>query len=106
MQRRGQRAEVGLRGEPGEAVHGGVEDVDARLDGGQHRGRGDAAGVVGVEVDRQAGLLLQRRNQDARGGRLEHAGHVLETDQVRADGFQLGGSRSYFGRCGSSMSPV
>ena len=47
-------------------VHGGIDRVDAGVHRRQHRGRRDAAGVVGVEVDRQADLLLERRDQLAR----------------------------------------
>jgi hypothetical protein len=57
LQRRDDRAEVGLRGQAAHRVHRAVDRVDAGFDRRQHRGGGDAAGVVGVEVDRQAGLL-------------------------------------------------
>ena len=50
---------------------------------------GDAGGVVGVEVDRQADLLLERLDQDARGGGLEQPGHVLDAEDVAARGLEL-----------------
>ena len=83
-QRGGDRAQVRLRGEAAHRGERAIDDVAAGLDGGQHRGGGDAAGVVGVEVDRQADLLLQRAYQFARGARLAHAGHVLDGQDVRA----------------------
>ena len=83
-QRLDDRAEAGLRGHAGHGVHGGVDGVDARLDGGEHAGAGDAGGVVGVQVDRQADLFLQRLDQHARGRGLEQPGHVLDAEDVAA----------------------
>ena len=70
-------------------VERAVDGIAAGLDRGQHRGGGDAAGVVGVEVHRQPDLLLERLHQLARGARLAHAGHVLDGEDVGAGLLQL-----------------
>ena len=44
----------------------------------------DAAGVVRVEVNRDADLLAQRLHQFVRGVRLAEAGHVLDGQEMRA----------------------
>ena len=54
---------------PENGVHRGIHDVDARVAGRKDGRPRDAAGVVRVEVDRQADLFLQRLYQDpGRGG--------------------------------------
>ena len=68
-----QRAEAGLRGEARHRIDRRVERVDPGLDRRHHRGGRDARGVVGVEVDRQVGLLAERRDQLLRRRRLEQA---------------------------------
>ena len=83
------RAEAGLRGVAGEAVHGGVDRVDPGARGGEDAAGGDAAGVVGVEVDGEADLLLQRLDQREGGRGLEEPGHVLEAEDVGAGVAQL-----------------
>jgi len=92
-QRLDDRPEAGLRSIAREAVHCRIDGVDAGLDGGQHRCRRDARRVVGVEMDRQAGRLAQRLEQDLGRGRLQEARHVLDRDDVRAGLFQFGGER-------------
>lgn len=82
LERRGDPAEVGLRGKAGERIEGAIDRIATGFDGGQHRGGGDAAGVVGVEVQRQADLFLQRLDQGGNRSRLADAGHVLDTDDV------------------------
>jgi hypothetical protein len=47
----------GWRGRAGQRGDGEVDDVDAGLGGLDDRGGVQAAGVVGVEVDRDADLL-------------------------------------------------
>ena len=49
----------------------------------------DAGGVVGVEVDRQADLLAERRDQLPRRRRLEQPGHVLDAEDVGARRLEL-----------------
>ena len=55
-QRLDDRAEAGLRGGARHRVHRGIDRVDAGIDRRQHGGAGDARGVMGVEMDRQADL--------------------------------------------------
>ena len=83
------RAQAGLRGQARHGVHGGVDRIHAGLDRGQDAGAGDARGVVGVEVDRQADLVLERLDQGAGGRGLEQARHVLDAQDVAAGGLQL-----------------
>ena len=67
----------------------GIHRVHAGLHRRQHARGGDAGGVVGVEVDRHADLLLQRLDQRARGARLEQARHVLDAEDVAPARLQL-----------------
>ncbi len=83
-QRLDDRADRRLRGAAGHRVHGGVDRVHPGLGRSEDRGPGDAAGVVGVEVDRQPDLLLQRPDEHAGGGGLEQPGHVLQPEDMRA----------------------
>jgi hypothetical protein len=87
----GDGAEVGLGGEPAQGVQGAIDGVAAGLDGGQDRGGGDAAGVMGVEMDRQADFLLERQHQLPGGAGLTDAGHVLDAQDVGAGLFELFG---------------
>ena len=87
------RAEAGLRGEPAHRIHRRVDGVDPGLDRGEHAGGGDPAGIVGVEVDRDADLPLQRLDEDAGGRRLAQPRHVLETEDMGARRLQLAGQR-------------
>ena len=88
-QRGHQGAQVRLRGQPAHRVDGAVDRVGAGVDGGQHAGRGDAAGVVGVEVDRQPHLVTQRGDQRAGGQRPAHPGHVLDAQDLGAGLLEL-----------------
>ncbi|MPL71091.1 hypothetical protein SDC9_16859 [bioreactor metagenome] len=83
------RAEAGLRGAAREGVHRRVDGIDARLGRGQNRGPGDARGVMGVEVNGQAHLLLQRGDEGAGGGGLEQPRHVLQSEHMGARGLEL-----------------
>ena len=85
------RSEVGLRGHAGHGVHGRIDCIDAGFAGGEDRGGRNAAGVVGVEMDRQPGLLLQRLDQDACGLGLDQPAHVFEAQNVSAGGGELAG---------------
>ena len=66
-----QRAEIGLRRQARHRVHRRVEGVDPGFDRREHRRRRDARRIVRVEVDREIGLLPERRDQPLRRGRLE-----------------------------------
>ncbi len=63
LQRADDRTQVGLRGQAAQGVDGAVHRIHAGVDRGEHAGGGNAAGVVRMEVDRQAGLLFQRADQ-------------------------------------------
>ena len=88
-QRLDDRAEVRLRGEAAHGIHRAIDGIRAGVDGGEHACRGDAAGVVRVEVHRQADLLLQRLHQRVCGARPAQARHVLDAEDVRARRLQL-----------------
>ena len=79
-----------LRREAGHRVDGDVDDVGARLGGGDHRGDRGAGGVVRVDVDRHVGqLLADRADEELRRLRREEARHVLDRDRVDAEGGEL-----------------
>ena len=80
----GNAAEIGLAGEPAHGIEGAVHRITACIHGGEHAGGGNAAGVVGVEVDGQANLLLQGPHQLGGGARLADAGHILDAENVCA----------------------
>ena len=83
--------EIRLRGRSGHRADRGVDDVRPRLDGGQHGGGIDAAGVVGVEVEREVGLGAESFKQGTGRERTAEAGHVLDRDKMRPHFFQLPG---------------
>ena len=89
FKRRVDRAEARLRGEARECIHGQIDCVDARLHGGYDAGGGDAAGVMGVEVDRQTGLLFERLDQLGCRRWLAQAGHVFDREDMRARCLEL-----------------
>ena len=84
LQRLDHGADGGLAGVARKRVHRAIDGVDARLGGGEDRGRGDACRVVGVEVDGEAGFFLQRLHQRAGGGGFDEAAHVLEAQDMGA----------------------
>ena len=55
-----ERIEAGLAGEVRHGADGGIDDVAARFGGKQQRCKLVAGGVVGVEIYRDADLLLER----------------------------------------------
>ena len=57
------RAQAGLGGEAREAVHREVHRIHARIHRREHAGCGDPGRVMGVEVHREPGFLLQRADQ-------------------------------------------
>ena len=69
---------------PAIEAHGGVDRVDAGVDGGEQGAELAAGGVVGVQVHGQVEPLAQRGDQRARGGGAEQPGHVLDRQHVRA----------------------
>ena len=76
----------------GKACHrcaGHVHHVHAGLGGHQQSGHLIAGGVMGVQVDGQAHLLLQGGHQLLGGVGLQQAGHVLDGQHVGAPLFQL-----------------
>jgi hypothetical protein len=103
--------EVRLRGA---AAHRGdreIDDVHAGVGGAQDRAGVDAAGVVRVEVDREADLLLERLHELVRGVGAAEAGHVLDREDVGAHALQLLRElhvvlERYLSRRSSRMSPV
>ncbi len=89
VQRLDQRAQRRLAGVARERIHRRVDRIHPGLGGGKDAGAGDAGGVVGVEMDRQADLVLQRLHQRPGGGRLQQPRHVLQPQHMRAGGLQL-----------------
>ena len=83
-QRLDDRAQVRLRSEPAHRIQRAVDRIHAGIHCHQHAGRGDAAGVVRVEVHRDADLLLQRLDQRPGRARLAQARHVLDAQYVCA----------------------
>ncbi len=92
-QRFDDRAEVRLRSQAAHRIERAVHSVRARVDRREHARRGDAAGVMRVEMDRQAGLFLQRLDQRKRCARLAQPGHVLDAQDVRASALQVARER-------------
>ena len=83
------RVEVGLRGA---AAHGGqrqVHHVDPGVARPQDAGGVDAAGVVGVEVDGDAHLVLQGLDQLLGGVGTAQARHVLDGQQMSSHALQF-----------------
>ena len=90
-QRLDDRTETGLRRTAGKRIHRRVDTVDAGCTCRQNGGTRNAAGVMGVEVDRQAGLLLQCPDQVIGSRRLQEPRHVLEAENVGPRSLQLAG---------------
>ena len=88
-QRLDDRAEIRLRRQAAHRIERAVDRIASGIDRHQHAGRGDAARVVRVEVDRQPDLLLQRLDQRVRRARLAQAGHVLDAEDVRTGLLEL-----------------
>ena len=83
------RVHGGLAGHGGHGVDGAVHNVHPRLGGHQIGGHLVAGGVVGVQVDGQAHLVLEGRDQLLGRIGLEQAGHVLDAQQMGAPLLQL-----------------
>ena len=76
----------------GGAAHGGdgaVGHMHARFGRFQHRGGIDAAGIVRVEVDRNADFLPQRAHQLLGRVGLAQPGHIFDGEHVRAHALQF-----------------
>jgi hypothetical protein len=76
-------------GEAAHRVHRRVHGVDPGIDGREHAGGGYAAGVVSVEMDGYADLVLQCRDEFTRGARSTQPGHVLDAEDVSAGGLEF-----------------
>jgi hypothetical protein len=76
--------EVGLAGGAGHGGEGAIDDIDAGVGGFEDGGGGDAGGVVGVEVDREADFVARALTSLEGGVGLEEAGHVLDGEDVGA----------------------
>ena len=79
-----QGVQVRLGGQPGDRGEGGIDDVAAGLGGHQQHGAAVAGGVVGVQVDGDADLVLEGLDQLLGGEGLEQPGHVLDGQDVGA----------------------
>ena len=88
-QRFDDRTEVRLRREAAHRIDRSINRFGARIDGRKHAGRRDAAGVVRVEMNRQADFLLQRLHQGIRRAWLAQPSHVLDAEYVRAGRLEL-----------------
>ena len=84
-----QGVDARLAREAGEGADGAVHDVHARLGGEEVGGYLVVRGVVRVQVDGDADLLLERGDELLRTVGLEEAGHVLYAERVRAAALQL-----------------
>ena len=85
-QRRDQGRGGRLAGSAGQRGGGDVDGVDPGVDGCHQGGQLAAGRVVGVQVDRQVKAFAQGRDELGRGGRSQHAGHVLDGQDVGAGG--------------------
>ena len=79
----------GLRGQAGHGCNCGIHNVHAGFCGHQQGCDLVAGGIVGVEMNRNADLLLQGVYQFLGRIGLEQAGHILDADGVGADVLQL-----------------
>ena len=89
LQGRHDRIQIGLAGGPGHRRDGQIDDVHAGVSGLQDGPGVDPAGVVSVEMDRQADLALQRFDQRVGRVRPAQARHVFDREEVRPHCFQL-----------------
>ena len=79
----------GLAGAACHGLDGQVGDVHAGLGSLQHGGNAGAGGVVGVQVDGDVQLGLEGFHQLLGGIGLQQAGHVLDGQDVNAQGLQF-----------------
>ena len=77
------RTKAGLRRAARKSVHRRVHGIDTRLAGGKDGGPGNAAGVMGVEMDRQAHFLFQRAHQKPRACGLQQPRHIFQPQNMR-----------------------
>lgn len=79
-----------LTGETDHAVDSNINSVGAGRSSDGHRSRGDASGIVRVDVDRQVGVLLVDSADEGAGSLgLEQTGHVLDAENVDAFAAEL-----------------
>ena len=88
-QRSCNRAQIGLRGQSAHGVQRTIDRIAAGVNRCQHGGRRYAAGVVRVEVNRQADFLFQHAHQFMRSTGLADPRHVLDAQNMGAGLFQL-----------------
>ena len=84
-----ERVEIRLRRAARHRGHRGVGNVEACLGGVEDRRGLHAAGVVRVEMDRQAGFLAKRFDELGGRVRLAQSGHVFDGEDVCAQRLQL-----------------
>ena len=89
LQRGHHRVEVGLRGAAAHGCERQIHHVDPGVARPQNASGVDAAGVMGVEVDGDAHLVLQRLDQLLSGVGSAQAGHVLDGQDVCAHALQF-----------------
>ncbi len=83
------RIEGGLAGHGGHGVHRAVHDVHPGLSRHQEGRHLVAGGIVGVEVDGNAHLLLEGLHQLLGGVGLQESGHILDAQDVGPSALQL-----------------
>ena len=89
LQCRHNGVEGGLAGHAGHGGDGAVHHVHTGLGSQQAGGHLVAGGVVGVELDGDADLLLQRGDQLLGGVGLQNTGHILDGQHMSAAMLQL-----------------
>ena len=74
--------QVGLGSGAGHGGEGHVGDVGSGIGRGHDGGGVESGGVVGVEVDGDADLLLEGGEEFGGGGRVAESGHVFDAKNV------------------------
>ena len=81
--------EVRLRGAAGHGGDGGIDDIDTCGGGFEDAGGVQAAGVMRVEVNRDADFIFERFDELLGGKGADESGHVFDAEHVCAHLFQL-----------------
>ena len=89
LQRGNNRVQVRLAGRAGHGRNGEIDDVHVRVGGFEYGAGVHAAGVVRVEMDRDADFFLQGLDQLIRRIGPAQSRHVLDRENVRAHLFQF-----------------
>ena len=82
-------SKAGLRRAARKRIHRNIHGIDTRIAGSQNRARRRARGVMGVEMDWQADLLLQGLDQNLGRRRFHQARHVLQAQHMGPCRLQL-----------------